>query len=276
MIQNHCVSIKQATVLFFSSFLLAACGEPQLRTSVREKGRLTVVMDEPLPGYFVFGGESYGYQYDLFKAYADHLGVELQVVRSERPSEYDAMLADGRADIVTALSDHAAEIASASAVPIYHTSYVLLAGKRKADEIRKKKRFELIPCIREGKVLISSGFKSTRAYSMLLDSLSRTAEVYVSSRNSFELIGALGDGRYDYLICEMSEAQLGCAFQKNVGKSTGLPSRWRSAPSYRRRILRCGAISRHGSRISATAGSMRCSTIFISRKGSSVRCWGAV
>lgn len=112
MIQNHCVSIKQATVLFFSSFLLAACGEPQPRTSVREKGRLTVVMDEPLPGYFVFGGESYGYQYDLFKAYADHLGVELQVVRSERPSEYDAMLADGRADIVTALSDHAAEIAS--------------------------------------------------------------------------------------------------------------------------------------------------------------------
>ena len=112
MIQNHCVSIKQATVLFFSSFLLAACGEPQPRTSVREKGRLTVVMDEPLPGYFVFGGESYGYQYDLFKAYADHLGVELQVVRSERPSEYDAMLADGRADIVTALSDHAAEIAA--------------------------------------------------------------------------------------------------------------------------------------------------------------------
>lgn len=103
-------------------------------------------------------------------------------MRSERPSEYDAMLADGRADIVTALSDHAAEIASASAIPIYHTSYVLLAGKRKADEIRKKKRFELIPCIREGKVLISSGFKSTRAYSMLLDSLSRTAEVYVSSR----------------------------------------------------------------------------------------------
>ena len=218
MIQNHCVSIKQATVLFFSSFLLAACGEPQPRTSVREKGRLTVVMDEPLPGYFVFGGESYGYQYDLFKAFADHLGVELQVVRSERPSEYDAMLADGRADIVTALSDHAAEIAAASAIPIYHTSYVLLAGKRKADEIRKKKRFELIPCIREGKVLISSGFKSTRAYSMLLDSLSRTAEVYVSSRNSFELIGALGDGRYDYLICEMSEAQLGCAFQKNVAQ----------------------------------------------------------
>ena len=113
MTQNHCVSIKQATVLFFSLFLLAACGEPKPRTSVREKGRLTVVMDEPLPGYFVFGGESYGYQYDLFKTYADHLGVELQVVRSERPSEYDAMLVDGRADIVTALSDHAAEIASA-------------------------------------------------------------------------------------------------------------------------------------------------------------------
>ena len=79
---------------------------------MRQRGELVVAMDAEMPGYFVLGGESYGYQYDLFKAYADHLGVELQVVRSERPSEYDAMLADGRADIVTALSDHAAEIAA--------------------------------------------------------------------------------------------------------------------------------------------------------------------
>lgn len=40
--------------------------------------------------------------------------------------------------------------------------------------------------------------------------------IYVSSRNSFEMLEALGDGQYDYLICEMSEAQLGCALSKNV------------------------------------------------------------
>lgn len=50
---------------------------------------------------------------------------------------------------------------------------------------------------------------------MLLDSLS-SAAIYVSSRNSFEMLEALGDGQYDYLICEMSEAQLGCALSKNV------------------------------------------------------------
>ena len=48
---------------------------------------------------------------------------------------------------------------------------------------------------------------------MLLDSLS-SAAIYVSSRNSFEMLEALGDGQYDYLICEMSEAQLMRAVQK--------------------------------------------------------------
>ena len=62
---------------------------------------------------------------------------------------------------------------------------------------------------------------------MLLDSLS-SAAIYVSSRNSFEMLEALGDGQYDYLICEMSEAQLGCALsKKTLSRSILSPSRFR-------------------------------------------------
>ena len=41
---------------------------------------LTVAMDDELPGYFVFGGQNYGYEYDLLKAYADERGLELNIV----------------------------------------------------------------------------------------------------------------------------------------------------------------------------------------------------
>ncbi len=185
--------------------------------SVRERGRLTVVVEDRLPGYFVFGGESYGYQYDLFRAYADHLGVELHVVVGRTPSQCARMLCEGEADLAATLADHAATEGLVP-VPIYRTSYVLLSDKKTAAQARRAEPFRLTEWLRGRKVMIAPGFKRSGAYDMLLDSLAFPTELYVSSANSFESIAALGEKRYDFLICEMSEAQLGCAFQKNVGQ----------------------------------------------------------
>lgn len=207
-------SIFGKLCLLFSVLIFTACDRHEVE-EIPARSSLTVVMDDEMPGYFVFGGESYGYQYDLFKAYADYLGVELQVVSDLSSSERTQMLKQGKADFVTTLSTHVdAELTSAS-VPIYNTSYVLLTHKKRAAAARKSKDFRLSTFIGETKVLVSSAFKSTKAYGMLLDSLSQ-AEIYVSERNSFELIEALEDNEYDYLICEMSEAQLGCAFSKHI------------------------------------------------------------
>ena len=61
----------------FVSFLISCNRSPE--TTIRQRGELVVAMDAEMPGYFVLGGESYGYQYDLFKAYASYLGVRLRV-----------------------------------------------------------------------------------------------------------------------------------------------------------------------------------------------------
>lgn len=171
-------------------------------------------MDEQMPGYFVLNGERYGYQYDLFKAYADARGKQLRVVDGQKPSVYANMLEKGEVDVLTTLSDHVTAEDRAFEVPIYRTSYVLLCGRRQASEVRRNADFELIPFLKKGKLLVSSGFKGTRAYSTLLDSL--PANVYVSSSNSFDLIESVANGTYDYVICEMSEAQLGCALIRGV------------------------------------------------------------
>ena len=60
----------------FLSLFVSCNRSPE--TTVRQRGELVVAMDAEMPGYFVLGGESYGYQYDLFKAYADYLGVRLR------------------------------------------------------------------------------------------------------------------------------------------------------------------------------------------------------
>lgn len=172
-------------------------------------------MDSDMPGYFVLGGESYGYQYDLFKAYADYLGVELKIVGGTA-SGCRRMMEAGEVDIMTTLSDHVSDEELPSAVPVYRTSYVLLGSRGKAAEARRlNEHFVLTSFLKGSRLLVSDGFKSSGTYDMMLDSLPET-DIYASSRNSFELIEQLAGGRYDFVICEMSEAQLGCAFMRNV------------------------------------------------------------
>lgn len=173
-------------------------------------------MDEEMPGYFVLDGESYGYQYDLFKAYADARGKTLRVVEGQKASLCAELLARGEVDALTTLSGHITPGNRPSEVPIYRTSYVLLCGRKLADPILRNQSFDPISVLRGHKLLVSEGFKDSKTYNTLLDSL--PVNLYVSSRNSFELIEALADGTYDFLICEQSEAQLGCAFNRQVAQ----------------------------------------------------------
>ena len=57
--------------------------------------------------------------------------------------------------------------------------------------------------------------QGTPLYESLLDSLSGS-NIYVSSRNSFDMMELIRSGKYDFLICEMSEAQLGSALVRGV------------------------------------------------------------
>ncbi|MFR4025896.1 MAG: hypothetical protein ACLTZY_09545 [Alistipes indistinctus] len=85
---------------------------------------------------------------------------------------------------------------------------------RKLPRPAKPRHFDLISFLDNGnRLLVSSGFAGIDSCtSTLLDSLSSAANIYVSSRNSFDMMEAdPASGKYDYLICEMSEAQLGCA-----------------------------------------------------------------
>ena len=101
------------------------------------------------------------------------------------------------------------------ALPIYTSSYVLLANRDKAAEARKMEHFELISFLKGRRLLVSSGLQGTSLYESLLDSLSGS-NIYVSSRNSFDMMELIRDQKYDFLICEMSEAQLGAALVRGV------------------------------------------------------------
>ncbi len=192
------------TFLLFLGFLslLVGCGRSS-ELSVRQRGELVVEMDDEMPGYFMLGGEGYGYQYDLFKAYADYLGVGLRIVRGD-----SIVLKQEVVDIIATLATHVNKEQMSQAVLLYNSSYVLLSNGARAAEARQIPNFDPIPFLKGSRLLIPSGLQGTVLYETLVDSLSG-ADIYVSSGNIFDMMELIREGKYDFLICELSEAQLG-------------------------------------------------------------------
>ncbi len=202
------------SVLFL--FIFSECGHRSGISSLIGKGdTLRVAMDVDMPGYFVLGGEGYGYQYDLLKAYADELGVELKVVPQSAPDSCARLLAAGNVDVVATLSSHVRGGWQERSLPVYTTSYVMLARKSVADEFLRKGDSFSGKLLEGRRLMVPEVFRKTEDYAKLLDSL-RGSNLFLSSRNSFDLMEELSAGKYDLLICEKSEAQLGCALVRNI------------------------------------------------------------
>lgn len=112
--------MKPCLCILFSALLtiLSSCrhspdgaiplGEAEIDLdSIVARGYITVVTDYNSVNYFVHKGVEVGYQYELFREYARHLGVELRVVAdNELQSAYD-MMESGKADVlaVTMVAD---------------------------------------------------------------------------------------------------------------------------------------------------------------------------
>ncbi len=207
---------KCKTLWLISIFFILLCACAQTR-SVDDRDdrndRLTVALDLDMPGYFTLNGETFGYQYELLRAYAESEGTELKIVSENTPASYQRLLAEGKLDMATTLREHITGEDNI-VIPVYNTSYVILTGRKTARNLTTVPD-DPAALLAGKKVLISHGFSASLSYNRLLDSLDR-AETYLSSRNCFELLEALSTGKYDFLICEKSVAHLGCALLRNI------------------------------------------------------------
>ena len=133
-----------------------ACSDPETcdrqEKASAPRVNLTVAIDDEMPGYFVFGGENYGYQYDLLKAYADARGLELEIVPYGNASERARKLQNGEVDFVSSFDAGLSETDKRQAVSICNTSFVLLTSKARAKKVQRLSHLDLASFIGDGKV----------------------------------------------------------------------------------------------------------------------------
>lgn len=184
-------------------------------TPLNDKERLVVAIDIDMPGYYCLDGEGFGYCYDLLRAYAADLGLDLHVTTGASGSECAAMLNDGRADIVPCLTA-SADTSSERMLPVYETSYSILTTDKQARRLARGSA-PFTPSLLNGKrVVISPGFRLTRDYDELMTSLTDDTQVYSSSQNSLEVASQIAKGAYDYFICEKSDARISSSMVKGI------------------------------------------------------------
>lgn len=86
--------------------LLANCGRNGLPAEDRDlpqiidKGELRVITMPNSLSYFVSGDEDMGYEYDLVRNYADHIGVQVKLIVAQSIEEMKTLLIDGQGDVI--------------------------------------------------------------------------------------------------------------------------------------------------------------------------------
>jgi membrane-bound lytic murein transglycosylase F len=99
--------------------------------SIRARGRLIAVTDFNSTDYFIYRGEPMGFHYELLSAFADHLGVDLEMITENHLEEAFDFLNTGKADLLaislTINSTRRNEILFST--PVYETRQILVQRK---------------------------------------------------------------------------------------------------------------------------------------------------
>jgi membrane-bound lytic murein transglycosylase F len=96
---------KFITVFFFGTFLLLGCQPTENNASLQriiERGYINVGTIYGLTSYYLEAEGAAGFEYELVKKYAEHLGVELKIVPSYSLEELFNKLDSGKVDILAA------------------------------------------------------------------------------------------------------------------------------------------------------------------------------
>ncbi len=89
-------------VLLIVSLFLGACSQNRALERIESSGTITIVTRNNAHCYYTYRDQNMGFEYDLAKAFADFLGVELEVKVAESWSHMFPLLNKGDGDLLAA------------------------------------------------------------------------------------------------------------------------------------------------------------------------------
>lgn len=196
---------------------------------IKKRGKLIAITGYNSYSYFIYRGETMGYEYELIKRFADHLNLKLEIKIEKNIDRMIEMLNKGEGDIIaynmTVTSDRINQLSFSD----YHnlTSQVLIQRKPKnwRDMMEHEIESSLIrnPINLDGKkVYVRAG----SAYKQRLLNLSKEIGGHINiiqsepDLSTDDLIQMVSEGKIDYTIADEHVARLNHIFYPNIDYDT--------------------------------------------------------
>ena len=216
--------LKKYIFLIFS-FLLINCSAPNpTKPSIKkdlpthlEEGKLKVSIAYSATSYFLYKGETMGFEYELLQHFAEYLGVELDIVVANDIDNLIPNLNLGTVDLMahglTITGERQQQVAFSEA--IYLTHQVLV--QKKPDNWRKMKLHKIDKTLIRDVVELEGKTISVREKTAYYERLKNLSEeiggtIYIDALSGTlttdEIIKMVADGEIEYTIADENLASL--------------------------------------------------------------------
>lgn len=248
---THIKSLRSLSISFFATlFILLSCTEgdrskTQTATyalpdaepiafdleQIREKGRITAILNNSSTGYFIYRGQPMGYEYELLTRMAEALDLKLDIVLSSNINEAITMLNTGQGDII---ASHMAVTASKQdyvAFTEHHNEVKQVLVQRKPDNWRSMKRHEIEnvlirkPLNLEGKEI---HVQQNSAYASRLNNLEEEIggkiqiEEHAEGLDAEALIKLVAEGKINYTVADEDVALVNATYYPIIDVRTAI------------------------------------------------------
>ncbi|MFO8234331.1 MAG: transporter substrate-binding domain-containing protein [Bacteroidales bacterium] len=216
-------------LLFFSCKEEASQPENRLE-KIREAGKIVAVTDYNSTNYFIYRGEPMGYQYELLKRFADHLGLKLDIIANKDLQESFELLKKGEVDILafnlTVTEDRRKQFDFT--IPYTQTRQVLV--QRKPDNWRSMSKHEIEKNVIRNQLELNGKVVYVRANSSYAQRLRNlNAEIgggiKIIEKEDYseeQLISLVARDEIDYTICDENIAKVNSTYYPDIDVGTAI------------------------------------------------------
>ena len=194
-----------------------------------DAGVLRVITNYSPTGYFLYRGETMGFEYEMFKRLADHLDVNLEIVLAKNVDSIIPMLNRGDGDIIalgyTITSDRKEEVSFTEPYLITHQSLIQKKPdnwrKMTVDNIKKQLVTDIVELIGD-----TVSVRKESSYYPRLKDLSKELgdSIYIDilsgELSDEEILKMVSQGEIKYSIIDHHKASIHSSFFPNIDIET--------------------------------------------------------
>jgi membrane-bound lytic murein transglycosylase F len=192
---------------------------------IKKRGKIVLLAENSTVSYFIYRGKKMGYEYELIKEFAEHLGVELEVKMIDDLDKIEELLNNGDADLVACNYTVTQERAKRFNFSVPHSRSAQVLVQRRPDNWRRmKKRYLDTAVIRDPIELIGKEIHVWNQ-SSFQDRLTHLSEEiggeinivgYSGEIESEEFIRMVSKDSIDYTVTDGNLAKIAQRYYPNI------------------------------------------------------------